>query len=197
MSTVLVIGNGESRSNVCIKNFSKDYISVGCNAIHRETVTDHLVCCDKRMVEEAVISENTHNTAIHVRPDWFRYFRKIRKDKRIVQVPELPYQGDTKKDDPIHWGSGPYAVLLGANLGSTIMLLGFDLYSVSGKFNNLYKDTPNYKSADSSAIDPCLWIYQISKVFKHFPNKDFIVWNTRNWQMPKEWKHPNVKIEIL
>ena len=197
MSASLVIGNGESRANINIQEFAKDYISIGCNAIHRETVTDHLVCCDKRMVEEAIISKNTHNTPIYVRPDWYRYFRKIRKDKRINQVPDLPYCGDTKKDDPIHWGSGPYAVLLGANLGSSVMMLGFDLYPVNEKVNNIYKGTPNYKSADSNPVDPSYCIYQISKVFRSFPQKEFVIWNTRNWEMPNSWGLPNVRLEIL
>ena len=197
MSAVLVIGNGESRIDINIGTFTKDYISIGCNAIHRESVVDHLVCCDRRMVEEAIISENTKNTEIHVRPDWYRYFRKIRKDKRICQVPDLPYNGNQRQDQPLHWGSGPYAVLLGASLGSSVMMIGFDLYSKNNKINNVYKETTNYRPASSQPVDPNYWIYQISKIFKHFPNKEFIIWNDKDWKLPREWNKPNVKLEIL
>lgn len=197
MSASLVIGNGESRKDVNIRAFSKDYISIGCNAIHRETVTDHLVCCDRRMVEEAVVSENTTTTSIYVRPDWFHYFRKIRKDKRIVQVPNLPYTGTNRQDQPLQWGSGPYAVLLGANVGSSIMMFGFDLYSSNDKINNIYKGTENYRPTESAPVDPSYWIYQIAKVFKHFPHKEFIIWNKQDWKLPREWNKPNVKLEIL
>lgn len=197
MSATLVIGNGESRSNINIKEFSKDYVSIGCNAIHRETTVDHLVCCDRRMVEEAVVSDNTSRTSIYVRPDWFHYFRKIKKDKRIIQVPNIPYKQINKQDDPIQWGSGPYAVLLGASMDTTVMLLGFDLYGTDNKINNVYKGTPNYKDSDSSAVDPAYWIYQIGKVFQSFPNTEFVIWNNQSWELPKAWRRSNVCLEKL
>lgn len=195
----LVVGNGESRLGLDLKEFSKDYILVGCNALHRETTVEHLVCCDRRMGEEAILSETTKNSKIYVRPDWFNYFRKIKKDKRINQVPELPYQGKTKADDPIHWGSGPYAVLVAANLEhvETILMVGFDLYSTNEKLNNIYKGTPNYGDKNSKPVDPSFWVYQIGKVFEHFPNKSFIVFNNEKWKNPPFWKRPNVSFEIL
>ena len=197
MDTVLVVGNGESRLNLDISSFQDSYDVIGCNAIHRETQTDHLVCCDKRMVEEAIISPNTEHTKIWVRPDWYRYFRKIKKDKRINLVPVLPYTGESKQDDPIHWGSGPYAVLLGANMYSTIMLVGFDLYGINGKINNVYKNTKNYHSSDANAVDYSYWVYQISKVFQNYPDKEFIIWNNPNWTLPNSWKLKNVHLQIL
>lgn len=197
MSTSLVIGNGESRSELNIASFTKDYISIGCNAIHRETVVDHIVCCDRRMVEEAIVSKNTITSSIYVRPDWYNYFRKIKKDKRIKQVPELPYSGNLNQDNPIHWGSGPYAVLLGATLNPSVMLVGFDLYGIDDKVNNIYKGTQNYKDSNASAVDPAYWIYQIGKVFQSFPDTEFVIWNNKDWKMPKTWRWSNVRLEIL
>ena len=195
----LVVGNGESRSGIDIQSFSQDYILVGCNALHRESTVEHLVCCDRRMGEEALLGKHTKNTKIYVRPDWFNYFRKIKKDKRIHQVPDLPYQGNTKADDPIHWGSGPYAVLVAANLEhvETIMLVGFDLYSKNEKVNNLYKGTKNYSNQNSKPVDPSYWIYQISKVFQNYPDKSFVIFNDAKWEMPRQWKQPNVSFEVL
>lgn len=193
----LVVGNGESRAGIDIAKFAEDqtYILVGCNAIHRDTRVNHLVCCDRRMVEEAVKSENTRHTKIHVRPDWYRYFRKIRKDKRVEQVPDLPYEGILKQDQPLHWGSGPYAVLVAAELSNTVLMVGFDLYPTNDKVNNIYKGTQNYSEKDSKPVDPSYWIYQIGKIFEHYPDKDFLIWNHAGWEMPQQWKYPNVRFE--
>ena len=78
----LVVGNGESRNLIDLNAFSKDHILIGCNALHRDLIVDHLVCCDRRMVEEAVESPNTSQTKIYAREDWFKYYRKIKKDRR-------------------------------------------------------------------------------------------------------------------
>lgn len=193
----MVIGNGESRKNFNLKNYSKDYTLIGCNAIHRDLEVQHLVCCDRRMVEEAVSGSNTLNTKIYARPDWFKYYRKIQKDKRIHLVPDLPYKGNLKQDDPVHWGSGTYAVLLAATLSKNVFVIGFDLYPVNEKVNNIYKGTAHYKDSKSQAVDPAYWIYQIGKVFEHFPSTNFIVLNSPIWEMPRSWKHPNVSFKIL
>ena len=193
----LVIGNGESRKHINLKNFSKDHTLIGCNAIHRDLEVDHLVCCDRRMVEEAVHSPNTINTKIYARHDWFKYYRKIQKDKRIHQVPQLPYKGNLKQDHPVHWGSGTYAVLLAATLSNDVSLVGFDLYPINEKVNNVYKNTTNYSKSQSNPVDYSFWEYQIGKVFKSFSEVNFIVYNDANWQMPKPWKYPNVTFEVL
>lgn len=194
----LVIGNGESRKSLDLNSLSQNII-IGCNALHRDIAVDHLVCCDRRMMDEATQSPNTLNTKIYARQDWFRYYRKIKKDKRINQVPELPYkERNTKADDPIHWGSGPYAVLLSAHQQpKEIKLLGFDLYPTNNKINNVYKNTPNYGKSDSRPVDYNFWEYQISKVFSSFPDKNFTIVNNKDWKMPKRWQLANVSFEIL
>lgn len=192
----LVLGNGESRSNINLSEFLQDYTIIGCNALHRDIRVDHLVCCDRRMAEEAITSLTTKNTEIYVRDEWFKYFRKVKKDKRICELPRLPYKGNIKQDQPFHWGSGPYAVLLAARMEfKTIILAGFDLYGINERVNNVYKGTTHYSKPDSNPVDPSYWIYQIGKIFHHFPNTDFIIWNLKDWKMPVEWQYPNVKFE--
>lgn len=191
----IAIGNGESRSSVNLLDFDGN-ILVGCNAIQRDIQVDHIVCCDRRMVDEAIKSKNTSNTKIHIRPDYFNFYQK--NDKRISRLPELPYEGNTKADMPIHWGSGSYAVLVAANQSvDTVELIGFDLYPVNEKFNNVYKDTKHYKNKESSPIDYSFWEYQISKVFRYFPDKKFIVKNYENWKMPSSWLQSNVSFQVL
>ena len=121
--------------------------------------------------------------------------RNLGLETNIRIVPDLPYVGDQRPDDPIHWGAGPYAVLLAAKLTTDdIHLLGFDLHSVDKLVNNVYKDTANYSLAHKSAVDPRYWIYQIGKIFKHYPTTQFVVHND-NFELPKAWKQSNVSLD--
>jgi len=194
----LVVGNGESRSSLDLNKFKDTHVIVGCNALHRDIVVDHLVCCDHRMVREALENPNTINTTIHVREGWHHYFRKIEKNKNVKLLPELPYIGDSRPDKPVHWGSGPYAVLIAAQLNLTsVSLIGFDLYGRQGQVNNVYKGTNNYSNPISPAVDPSYWVYQIGKIFSLFPHIQFNIINTEGWKMPSEWQKNNVKKESI
>ena len=189
---ILVVGNGESRKDININNIPMK--KVGCNAIYRDFYVDHLVCVDRRMCQEAVNAGFQRNSKIYTRQDWISYF----KNKRNLRtVPELPFTGYERWDIPWHWGAGPYAVLLATKHSSEIHLLGFDLYSKDQFTNNIYKDTDNYNIAKKRAVDPSYWIHQIGRLFKHFSDKVFIIHQEEGWQIPKEWKKPNVKVDNL
>ena len=192
MKQILVIGNGESRRPVNIDQIKQNYITIGCNAIHRDVSVDHLVCCDQRMVREAIL--NFANKKIYTRSDWYKSFQKF---PTVLELPSLPYIGNMRADEPFHWGSGPYAVLLAAQLGDTVSLIGFDLIGNGQLVNNIYKGTENYSSADSHAVDPSYWVYQISKVFELFPDKYFIIYNKEDWAMPDSWKLGNVEFKNI
>ena len=189
---MLVIGNGESRTSININELKGP--KIGCNAILRDFKVDHLVCVDRPMLQEALNSTYYKNSSIYTRRrNWVQY----RLEKNIRMVPELPYVGDQRPDEAIHWGSGPYAVLLAAKLTQDdIHLLGFDLYSADKRVNNVYKDTANYSPAHKNAVDPRYWIYQIGKVFECFNNTRFIVHND-DFELPKAWNQPNVKVDTI
>ena len=68
---ISVFGNGESRKHIDLNCFTET--KVGCNAIHRDHYVDHLVCVDRRMVQEALDSNFTG--AIYTRKDWAHYFK--------------------------------------------------------------------------------------------------------------------------
>jgi hypothetical protein len=191
LSQVLVIGNGESRKTINLNDVDSE-IKVGCNALFRDFTVEHLVCCDRRMVREAL--EQNFSKSIHTRDDWLDIFKKY---PQVFGVPKIPYLGQLRSDQPFHWGSGSYAVLLGANLGNTVSLLGFDLWGNNNLINNVYKGTDNYLPADKPSVDPNYWIHQISMVFKHFPDKYFIVYNTDSWIMPDRWKMVNVEFKNI
>lgn len=191
---MLVIGNGESRCDINLSEINTT--KIGCNAIVRDFFVDHLVCVDRRMVDEANNCYQNNFNFLYTRKDWF----KERKDyKNINCVPELPFDRQVRADDPFNWGSGPYAVLVAVNVTkqNTIKLIGFDLYSQTTKVNNVYKDTNNYDSSEKSAVDPRYWVYQIGKIFAYFQKINFIVYNYNEWMLPKEWKYPNVSLDNL
>lgn len=115
-----------------------------------------------------------------------------------MRLPELPYSSNARSDQPIHWGSGPYAVLLACSLGyKNINLVGFDLYGIDNRINNVYKGTRNYGASKAPAIDPNYWIYQIGKVFECFPDRTFNVYNTSSWTAPKNWLKNNVNFLFM
>ena len=197
MPRALVIGNGESRRQVDVSTYT-NHVLIGCNAIHRDLNVNHLICCDRRMAEEAVNNPNTRDTEIYVRDHWHHYFRKIRKNKNINLLPTVPTRGELKKDQAEHWGSGGYAVLLAAVLGhQEVAMIGFDLYPIDQAVNNIYKGTVNYARTGSQAVDPSYWIYQIESVFIHYPNTTFVIYNRPGWLMPAEWQKNNVEFIAL
>jgi hypothetical protein len=194
MDAAVVIGNGESRNQLKLDTLADQYTVIGCNAIHRDIAVNHLVCCDHRMVREALKNPQTKNSLIYVRENWYHYFRKILKNKNINLLPTLPYLKQDRADRPEHWGSGPYAILLSAVLGfKEINIIGFDLYGVNNKVNNVYKGTENYDDPSKQAVDYSYWIYQISQIFKYFPETKFRVFNRKDWIIPEQWIVNNVE----
>jgi hypothetical protein len=194
---MLVIGNGESRLGIDLNQVNDT--KVGCNALYRDYYVRHLVCVDRRMVQEAIDSGYNQDSIIYTRTDWQGYFKKVR---HLRTVPELPYVGSERWDEPFQWGSGPYAVLLGAKIANkdleVVRLVGFDLYgNANGKTNNIYKDTQNYNTSDKRAVDPRYWIHQIGKVFECFPKVKFIVYQPTDWKLPKAWKYSNVTVDKI
>ena len=184
MSYVTVIGNGESRKVVDLYQLQWLGETIGTNAIHRDFHPDHLVCCDRRMVQEAVNS-NFENP-VYTRTDWYKQFSFW---SNVRRVPELPYNGDKRPDDPFQWGSGGHALNLACILQPKfVVMLGFDLYSTTKFVNNVYKDTEHYLNADKNPVDPSYWIYQTAKIFEHYPKVKFIQIQPDDWEPPEEWE---------
>ena len=189
-----VLGNGESRSNIDIDLLTGE--KVGCNAIYRDYFVDHLVCVDRRMVEEAINEGvNVKGTLVYTRSEWYPQYKTL----KVRQVPPLPYQGNQRWDEPFQWGSGPYAALLGSihTKIECVNLLGFDLHSKTKTINNVYKDTDNYDRSDKRAVDPRYWIHQIGMVIKYFPGIQFKIYQEADWVLPPAWNQPNVSVDTL
>jgi hypothetical protein len=188
------IGNGESRVGIDIKKLYGP--KVGCNAIYRDYETDYIVCVDRRMVEEAVSAGANIDRVVYTRSDWYHRYQGF---LHLRELPELPYHGKDRRDEPFQWGSGPYAVLLAARYAKErfVNLIGFDLYSKTTTVNNIYKGTSNYDDADKRAIDPRYWIHQIGMVFCCYPKIEFTVYQESDWKAPKAWIQPNVKVDNI
>ena len=182
---MIALGNGESRKHLNV--YSIDNQTIGCNAIVRDIKVNEVVCCDKRMVKEALLTEVPK---IYTRSRWLSW-----NDSRVHELPNLPYKGTDRRDEPIHWGSGPYAVLIAAKASETVYLAGFDLYGNERYLNNIYKDTINYKTSKDMNVDPSYWIYQISKVFEIYSRRNFVILQPKKWIQPESWKLSNVKVD--
>ena len=188
---MLAIGNGESRKGIDLnKHFDT---KIGCNAIHRDFHVDHLICVDRRMVQQAIDANVNETSTVYTRSDWIDSYKNKQK---VKQVPKLPYEGTERWDEPFQWGSGPYAVLLGAKLSKEVKLIGFDLHSKTKTVNNVYKDTIGYDASTKNAVDPRYWIYQINKCMSLFDAR-FIVYAEEEWQVPQAWKKSNVFIDKI
>jgi len=186
---MLVIGNGESRRNIDIDQFACK--KVGCNAIYRDFEVDYLICVDRKICTTAL---QHNNIPVYTRDIWYQ---SLKNYKYCKVVPQLPYSGEKKADDPFHWGSGPYAVLLACQLSKEIHLIGFDLYALHNKVNNIYKGTEFYADTDSHAVDPRYWVYQLAKIFEYFPTHSFTVYNNLDWKKPESWQFDNLFVKYL
>lgn len=188
---VSIIGNGESRRGFDLSPLKSFSTVIGCNAIHRDYVTEYLVCADRHMCQQAVNLVGK-GTTIFTRDKWSDQFANW---PNVRKLPDLPYSGDKRQDEPFHWGTGPYAGVLGLTFKpKAIFMLGFDLYSSDKSTpNNMYTGSEGYTYI-KRAVDPSYWIYQFHKLMGYSdPSTRWIVVNSPDWKMPEEWKkHPNV-----
>ena len=185
---MLVIGNGESRKSIDISTLKLP--TVGCNAIFRDMTVDHLVCVDRRMIREALEHNNTNQSILYTRPDWCAEFG-------VFPVPELPYKGDLRQDDPWHWGTGQYGLLVAVIycVMDHIHVIGFDMKSKDGLVNNYYKDSKSYDESKKSAVDPSYWLYQNRKIFEYYPKQNFNFYVDEYFKVPEGWdKISNLRI---
>lgn len=182
-NNIWVIGNGESRASIDLEKLTD--FKIGCNAIHRDYVCDSIVAVDRRMVAEILSNPDYLKIPIYTRKNWIEQFKQY---QNVYEVPNLPYKGDSRWDDPWHWNSGPFAVLVASLYKpKTINLLGFDLYGIDQKINNIYKNTENYDKEDRRSIDNSHWLHQLKKLFDCFPNIEFVQWQKENWKIPNLW----------
>ena len=188
---MFVLGNGESRKSIDVNTLPGP--TIGCNAICRDFFVDHLICVDRRMVDQAHNNYPQNYNKIYTRTDWLDNRKQI---KNLFAVPEVPYEIEVRADEPFQWGSGPYAVLLATLMSKEIHMIGFDLYGKGQLVNNIYKDTEHYDASNKSAVDPRYWKHQIGKVIESNQHIKFIIYQSE-WDLPKQWNYPNVSVDTI
>ena len=153
-----VLGNGTSRLTVDatkLKDFGYVY---GCNAIYREMEPHVVVAVDVKMVNEIIQSGYHRTNAVWTNPN-----------KGVITKHHINFFSPHKG-----WSSGPTALWFACTQGHTeIYVFGFDYQGLSGKFNNVYADTFNYKKSSDAATFFGNWLSQTEKVIKEFKNVKF------------------------
>jgi len=148
-----VLGNGRSRLNADPKKLQNIGTIFGCNALYREFDPDYLVAVDVKMVNEIIQAGYHRNHSVWTNPN------KGISSKNYINL-FTPHKG---------WSSGPTALWFASTKGfKKIYILGFDYQGLSGKFNNVYADTYNYKKSSDPATFHGNWLNQTEKVIKEF-----------------------------
>ena len=195
MTVAFCIGNGESRQGYDLTPLRPHGKLYGSNAVHRDTTVDHLVCCDKRMAEEALYSGYTG--PVYTRDDWLAHFR----DPQVKVLPTFKWDEHEKWEKTFHWGSGLHSAHIALkHRADVLIMIGHDFWSVDGLHNNLYKGTHNYQSVEYSAVDPSFWVLQFAILFAQFPDTQFFFCqpDIDNWERPPQWHaYSNVRYQEL
>ncbi len=190
-----VLGNGESRKGIAIDDLKKHGKVYACNAVYRKETPDYLVAVDPKMVFE--ISETDYPKKNQV---WSNFNGQYNKNPTAINHIRWfkPSLG---------WSSGPTALRMACEHGyKEIYILGFDYqgHDVSNKsnrkmFNNVFKDTRNYKKSKEDATFHGNWLNQTKKCLQDYPDIKFHRVIPLGWFKPKdlEWKgnidHPSIE----
>jgi len=153
VENAFVLGNGTSRSAIDHTKLQDQGTIYGCNAIYREFDSDYLIAVDVKMVNEIISSGYNRSHQVWTNPN-----KGVSSKSNINFF--SPHKG---------WSSGPTALWFASTKGyKTIYILGFDYQGISGKFNNVYADTFNYKKSTDTATYFGNWLSQTDKVIKEF-----------------------------
>ena len=183
--TTFVIGNGVSRQPIDLEKCKQLGTTIGCNAIVRDFAPHIISAADSSMVEH---TKSMFNGKIYTRPEWNTQYE-------VAEYPPLPYEGNTRPDNPWHWNSGPHAINIAClEKPDVCYLLGFDL-TQNKEPNNVYMNTEGY---DDKVINPKYWHYQINKLIECYAHVNFI-WIVPNaYVCPVEWeKHGNFSRDTI
>ena len=151
-----VIGNGESRIGYDLNKLRPFGPIYGCNALYRDFIPDVLVAVDVTMIKE--IQEKIDGGELVVKD--FIYRSKNGNGKILKS--SLGSYNDSG------YAAGPTALKVLCERHPEIkevFLVGFDLYSESGRRNNVYKSTPCYADASTQPVYPTNWIEKLARIF--------------------------------
>lgn len=148
-----VLGNGRSRLRLNLEELKKYGKIYGCNALYREFEPDYLIAVDEKMVREIANKAWQFGKQVWTNPN-----------KNVLKLEGFNFFSPHKG-----WSSGPTALWLASTHGyDEIYICGFDYQGLSGKLNNVYADTPNYRRSYETATYFGNWVNQTEKVIREF-----------------------------
>ena len=189
-----VLGNGESRRGISIADLKEKGTVFACNGVYRTDTPDYLIAVDPKMMFE--IAEGDYMLHNKV---WSNFNQQYQKHSKIMNHAQWfkPSLG---------WSSGPTALRMACEHGfKDIYILGFDYQGHKNdkgnlnKFNNIFKDTRNYKRAKDEATFYGNWMNQTKRCLQDFKDVQFHRVIPKGWFQPKdlEWKgnidHPTTE----
>ena len=177
-----VLGNGESRKGIIIADMKKHGKVYACNGVYRTETPDFLVAVDPKMLLEIAEGDYIINNQV-----WSNFNAQYNKHDKILNNVQWfkPSLG---------WSSGPTALRMALDHGhKEVYILGFD-YQGHNKdkktnrysFNNIFKDTRNYKRGKDEATFYGNWMNQTKRCLQDFPDVKFYRVIPSGWFQPKD-----------
>lgn len=177
MTIAIVLGNGRSRQGID-PNILKQHGTVyACNAVYREFTPDVLIATD------LPISQAIQESGYALK---HRFYTRKPMEGLGAQRLTKEYYG---------FSSGPNAVGRACLDGYIrVYMLGFDLGTTNGQFNNVYADTEFYKKSTAPPTFSGNWVKQIAQICKDYHTREFIrVMGAESATIPTLDVIPNLK----
>ena len=185
-SIAFVLGNGESRKGIEINDLMAKGTVFACNGVYRTHRPHWLIAVDpKMMLEIAETDYVVHNKV------YSNFNAQYNKHQKLLDHV-------TWSKPSLGWSSGPTALRLACDKQfKDIYILGFDYQGHNDgtnksrfRFNNVFKDTRNYKKSQDEATFYGNWMNQTKRCLQDFQDAQFHRVIPEAWFKPKdlEWK---------
>ena len=156
MSAGFILGNGCSRLVVDLNKLMDIGTVYGCNGLYRDFTPHCLVATDRPIADEIQKSGYALTNRFHTR-------------KPIEDL-----GGKTLQKEYKGYSSGPNAAGLALVDGhSDIYLIGMDLGTTNGMFNNIYAGSQYYKKELDPPTFAGNWVRQILELCEKFQSRQF------------------------
>jgi hypothetical protein len=181
-SIAFVLGNGESRKGIDIDDLKERGTVFACNGVYRTHRPDFLVAVDPKMILEIAESDYpVHNKV------WSNFNNQYNKNQKIMDHVNW-------LQPSLGWSSGPTALKLACDQGhKEIYILGFDYQGHAEgnknnrfRFNNVFKDTRNYKKSNDEATFYGNWMNQTKRCLQDYKDIKFHRVVPAGWFTPKD-----------
>ncbi len=194
-SIAFVLGNGESRRGIEINDLKEHGTVFACNGVYRTHQPHWLIAVDPKMMLEIAESDYVIHNKVYS-----NYNAQYSNNKKLLDHVQW-------SKPSLGWSSGPTALRLACDQGyKEIYILGFDYQGHAEakrkdiyRFNNIFKDTRNYKKSNEQATFFGNWMNQTKRCLEDFKDVKFHRVIPKGWFKPKDivWKenidHPSTE----